>query len=191
MPIFSVEWMKMNYHCLVHFLAFLFPFVIFVSFGIIITSQDAFYAALIHHIVTIGLVLTSAATGFTRYGGIIMFFFDWADIPLLYAKCCKYLSYDYHDALQWLANRLFELFVIVFVGTRNVYFTYIVYSALVDIEYRTRNSVVCQTMLILLVVLQTYWLGLIVQAIHRQAQNGGHVEDIREEEKNIVKSKQS
>ena len=38
-------------------------------------------ASFVHHLTTIGLVLGSAYVGHIGYGGIIMFFFDWADIP--------------------------------------------------------------------------------------------------------------
>jgi hypothetical protein len=40
---------------------------------------------------------------------------------------------------------------------------------------------VCKFLLIILVVLQTYWFILIVKAAIRQGKNGGSVEDVRED----------
>jgi hypothetical protein len=143
-------------------------------------NRDAFIASIIHHIVTLGLVLGSAATGFSRYGGIIMFFFDWADIPLLAAKACKYLSLSPKDPFQLVANRLFEVFAVTFFATRNVWYTYIVYSAWIDLA-GDPHSRHCRYLLLLLAGLQTYWLGLIIQAVIRQKNNGGTIEDSRDD----------
>jgi hypothetical protein len=126
-----------------------------------------------------GLVLSSAYVGLTRYGGIIMFFFDWADIPLLFAKIAKYLSKDPTDNFQYVANRLFEGFAVLFFMTRNVYFNYIVYACCRDLTRGFVNRV-CKFLLIILVGLQTYWFMLIVKAAIRQGKNGGSVEDVRE-----------
>jgi hypothetical protein len=129
---------------------------------------------------TIGLLLGSAYVGHIRYGGIIMFFFDWADIPLLSAKICKYLSKDPKDDVQWVANRFFEMFAVLFFLTRNVYYTYVVYCAWMDLTNDMVNRG-CQYLLIVLFILQTYWLFLVIQAVGRQQQNDGNVEDVRED----------
>ena len=152
-------------------------------------KKDAFVAAFIHHLVTISLVFGSASFGQIRYGGIIMFFFDWADIPLLAAKIFKYLSLQKGDFCQNAANRLFEVFALLFFLTRNVYYTYVVYCAWMDIPGNMTNRI-CQYMLIALVVLQTYWIGLIIQAAVRQSKNDGNIEDVREdgEEEEVVKA---
>lgn len=125
-------------------------------------------------------MLSSAYVGLIRYGGIIMFFFDWADIPLLFAKIAKYLSKDPTDNFQYMANRLFEAFAVLFFLTRNVYFSYVVYACCRDLTRGFVNRV-CKFLLIILVVLQTYWFVLIVQAAIRQGKNGGRVEDVRED----------
>jgi ceramide synthetase len=142
-------------------------------------KQNDFYAAFVHHLVTLGLVLGSAFVGHTRYGGIIMFFFDWADIPLLSAKICKYLSKHQDDAFQFVANRLFETFAVTFFLTRNCYFNYVVYSFWMDMNSDWANRG-CLYLLVLLVGLQTYWLYLIVMAVIRQHENGGVAEDPRD-----------
>lgn len=138
-------------------------------------------AALIHHIVTLGLVIGSAELGHYGYGGVIMFFFDWADIPLLSAKLCKYLSKDPKDMLQFVANRLFEAFAVCFFLTRNAYYNYVAYAAVCDMPSCPANTF-CRVLLIALAGLQTYWMGLIVQAVIRQRANDGVIEDVREKD---------
>lgn len=112
-----------------------------------------------------------------------MFFFDWADIPLLSAKLFKYLSKDSKDAFQFIANRLFESFAVLFILTRNGYYNYVVYAAWKDAgsDFDTR---VMQYLLLALVVLQTYWLHLLIAAVIQQKKNGGIVEDVREKKEN-------
>jgi TLC domain len=139
-------------------------------------SRDAFVAALVHHLTTLGLVLSSAYVGHTRYGGIIMFFFDWADIPLLAAKGCKYLSKNPTDAFEFVARRLFEVFAVLFVVTRVIYYNYVVYCALVDLSDDWVNRS-CQSLLLVLVCLQTYWLTLIINALVRVVTKGALVDE--------------
>ena len=114
-------------------------------------------------------------------GGVIMFFFDWADIPLLSAKLCKYLSKDPKDMLQFVANRFFEVFAVCFFLTRNAYFNYVAYAAVSDLPFNNANVFV-RILLIALALLQTYWMGLIVKAVIRQHENDGVIEDVREKE---------
>ena len=110
-----------------------------------------------------------------------MFFFDWGDIPLLSAKLFKYLSKDPSDFCQFAANRLFEAFAVCFFLTRNCFYNYVVYAAIRDLE-STTVTMSCQALLVALVALQTYWLLLIIQAVKRQKDNGGVVEDVREKD---------
>jgi hypothetical protein len=121
-------------------------------------------------------------------GGVIMFFFDWADPPLLLAKSLKYLSRHPQDLYQTLANRLFEVFAVVFILTRNVLYNYVVYIGVRDLPPWAWIS---RLLLVLLAVLQTYWLGLLVQAILRQKQNNGVVEDMREKDVSAVATKKA
>jgi hypothetical protein len=116
-----------------------------------------------------------------------MFFFDWADIPLLSAKLCKYLSKDPDDKLQYVANRLFELFAVVFFATRNVLYSYIVYVAVWDLPENYKGHI-SRTLLVILVFLQTYWMHLVIQVAIRQAKTGS-VEDVREEDETNVAAK--
>lgn len=139
-------------------------------------SSDDFVAHLIHHLTTMGLILSSASVGHTRYGGIIMFFFDWADIPLLAAKAFKYLSLDPTDAFEFIAKRLFEVFAVTFLLTRVVFYNCIVYCAIVDLPGDWINRT-CQSLLLALVCLQTYWMTLLIKALIRVITKGTLVDD--------------
>jgi hypothetical protein len=144
-------------------------------------QRVAFIAAFIHHITTLALVLGSACVGLTRYGGIIMFFFDWADIPLLCAKACKYLSKDPSDMCQTLANRLFEIFAVLFFATRCVYFNYVVFAAWMDLSNDWVDRSI-RYLLLILVALQSYWMSLVVHAVVRMSKNGGTADDARDDD---------
>lgn len=138
---------------------------------------------IIHHIATLGCVFASAGGGYHRYGGAIMFIFDWADLPLQSAKAFKYLSVSPDDNFQYIANRLFEVFAIVFTVTRSLMFNFIVYTVHRDDVNPTIRSITARLLLILLAFLQTFWLTLLYKAVMKQRANGGNIEDIREDRK--------
>lgn len=123
----------------------------------------------------------TAWAGLVGFGGIIMFFFEWVDIPLLSAKIFKYLSKDPKDMHQMLANRLFELFAVTFFLTRVCWFNFVVVRVLIDLPVNTTNRIV-ECLLLTLVGLQTYWMYLIVVAVQRQTKSGGIIEDVREKD---------
>jgi hypothetical protein len=130
--------------------------------------------------VTIGLILISAHVGYTIFGGVIMSFFDWGDIPLLMAKSCKYLSKQPDDFFQWLANRCFELFAVVFFLTRCCLYCYVVLCAVKNLPKNYKGNA-SRLLLVILLGLQIYWMGLIVKAAQRQKKNRGNIEDVRED----------
>lgn len=142
------------------------------------------YSSTIHLTVTIALVVCSIFSGFSRYGGVIMFFFDWADLPLLSAKAFKYLSLDPKDCYTYMANRLFELFALTYFLTRNVMFNFVVYIACRDLPARASGRT-AKILLVMLAAIQTFWLTLLIKAVKKQIANGGNVEDIREDKKKL------
>lgn len=135
------------------------------------------FVSCLHHTVTLGLIAVAIYGNCIRAGAVIMFFFDWADPPLLLAKALKYLSVHPTDAFQTAANRLFELFAVTFFASRNVIYNYVAYQVIVHLE---PNAVWERVGLLSLVALQTYWLVLIIQAAMRKSANDGCVEDVRE-----------
>eukprot|EP00977_Amphora_coffeiformis_P028025 scaffold34685_cov183-Amphora_coffeaeformis.AAC.5 len=131
----------------------------------------------IHHAVTLGLIAIAVWGNYMRGAAVIMFFFDWADPPLLLAKCCKYMSSKPTDWFQFVANRLFEVFAVTFFLSRNVIYNFVTYTFFVTLP---KDAIYERIFLVLLVLLQTYWFALIVNAVVRRAENDGNVEDVRE-----------
>jgi hypothetical protein len=130
----------------------------------------------VHHAVSIALVLVSASEGYFRLGCVLMFFLDWADPFLLTAKLFRYVSTDRNDGYQLIANRLFESFVVMFVLTRIILLNYVVWIALRTFPEKAR---LCKMCCILLVLLQLFWFGAIVQTALHKSLNNGNADDIR------------
>jgi hypothetical protein len=139
----------------------------------------------IHHVASVALVLTSAHFGCTRIGGAIMFFFDWADPPMMIGKSFLYLSLNdptttTTDWYQWIADRCMEVFVVMFIVTRNIVFSYITWICFQTFP-NDWPMIGLKGMLLVLVGLMTFWFCLILKIIHHQFfQNQGNVDDIRE-----------
>jgi hypothetical protein len=128
-------------------------------------------------------------------GGVIMFFFDWADPPLNIGKAILYLSIHKKDGFQSAANVCMGLFVVTFVVTRNVIFSYIVFHIVnlpdQDFSPSADPTVIygIKGMLLVLVALMTFWLRMLVNVVYHQfVVNGGNVDDLREQPKHIGRS---
>jgi hypothetical protein len=99
---------------------------------------------------------------------------------MLLAKAMVYLSLDANDVYQKIADILMGVFVVSFVATRNIAFTFILHIAVRDCP-NTSELLVLKAMLLVLFGLMTFWLALIAKAVHHQFfKNDGHVDDIRE-----------
>lgn len=132
------------------------------------------------------VVITSGSLlGIHKGGSLVMVSFDWADPPLLVAKSLRHLSIRKNDIFDVWCTRLFAIFIVIFVFTRNGVYNYLVYRALrpgdfaVAVEYQ-----IIQGFLLALASLQTYWLVLIVKTLVRMATTG-NVEDVREDGKPV------
>ena len=113
------------------------------------------------------------------------FFLDWVDIVLTAAKLCKYMSFKRNDGWQFLADRLFEVFVVSFFITRNGILNYVAYACLVDFEHAPLKALV-----LMLVGIMTYWLVLIIKAAIHQIFGDGSVDDLRESDDEEESNKQ-
>jgi hypothetical protein len=140
-----------------------------------IPKEDT-WAFAVHHVASVGLVLRSAASGYVRIGCVLMSFLDWVDIVLTAAKLLKYISKTRNDIFQILADRLFELFAVSFLVTRNGVLNYVAYVCLVDFE----NAPLLKAQVVVLVVLVTYWMVLIVKHAMHQLLGDGSIDDLRE-----------
>ncbi|ETS01909.1 longevity assurance proteins LAG1/LAC1 [Trichoderma reesei RUT C-30] len=81
---------------------------------------------LVHHLVTIALVAASYSYHFTRVGNVTMIIMDVVDIVFPLAKCARYLGYSR------VCDCLFGLFVAVWLATRHVFFSMVLYSVYFD-----------------------------------------------------------
>ena len=89
-----------------------------------------FSEMLVHHIATILVTLVSYSLGFTRLGAMVKLVMDPADVPLHTAKMFLYISGE--DTKSWayfIADRMFEVFAVVFFVTRLLCYGYVVYIA--------------------------------------------------------------
>ena len=129
---------------------------------------------IIHHIVTICLLITSFLTNFTRIGGIILFIHDLADIFLETAKVLNYTSHG--KGHGWMKDTIvdgtFAIFAITFFITRLViYPRYVLYSVIVEgLGLFGTDWLGCYVfvgLLIALQVLHIFWFYLIAKMIYR------------------------
>jgi len=161
-------------------------------------KRKDFLEMMAHHLVTIGVVYVSYLWGWNRIGVVVMILLDPADVPLHLAKLCKYTGEKTKQALwQFFADRLFELFALLFFVTRLIMFGYVCWSAhLESRKYFTHTpaATTCVLLLYTLMVLQVYWFCLIIKVAVKLLRGQG-VEDPRSDdedegaEPNVKKTK--
>lgn len=137
---------------------------------------------LIHHGATVVLIALSYVSGWNRVGLVVMVLMDPGDVPLHTAKLCKYMHAVTNKKIwEFLANRLFEFFGVIFFLTRLVAHGYVCWSAHIEATRyfkKTPAAWACVALLELLLALQIYWFSLIIQVAIRRAK-GGQTTDIR------------
>lgn len=185
----SSQWTKIPEHAVEPDLKICFLFYVarFLSDTISLFYEDrpkgVFRLALFHHCITLILSIGAAHYGYKKYAFVCIFFIDWAEPPLLIAKSLKYLRRDKRDTYTWFGKRFFEAFVAMFIISRNGLYNYLVYKIVMPngepVPPSLRFGQVCHMVAVLL---QTYWLGLICQAVVKVIQNGGEPEDMREDD---------
>ena len=143
--------------------------------------RSDFWAYAAHHFVSVILVLLSANHGFTRIGSVIMLFMDWADPFMLAAKLFRYFSDNRSDLYQFCADRLFESFAVVFIITRNIMFSFVMWVCLRDFPNATASNVL-KAFVVIMALLQSFWLCMIIKAAMYQQGNEGNVDDIRSDD---------
>lgn len=146
--------------------------------------QKDFVEMMVHHIVTIGVIYVSYLHGWNRVGVMVMVLLDPADVPLHLAKLCKYTAEKTGKQMwQFMADRLFEVFAVLFFVTRLVMFGYVCWSSHLESGNffpKTPAAWTCVLLLYLLLILQIYWFSLIVK-VAIQLVSGKGVEDIRDD----------
>jgi ceramide synthetase len=144
-----------------------------------------FLQMLIHHSVTVTVIYISYIYGWNRVGVVVMALLDPADVPLHLAKLCKYIAEARGQMWQTMADRLFELFALIFFFTRLVCYGYVCWSAHIEATRYFDKGLpewTCVALLEVLFALQLYWFSLIVKVAVRMI-GGQGVDDVRESER--------
>lgn len=157
-------------------------------------KRKDFAEMMTHHIVTIVVVIISYCFGWNRVGVAVMVLLDPADVPLHLAKLCKYTAEQTKRSnwmWQYLADRLFEVFAVLFFVTRLIMYGYVCWSATVEskrhFDLKTA-AITCVLLLYALLALQIYWFGLIVK-VAMKLLRGNSVDDPRSDDEDEVAAK--
>lgn len=136
-----------------------------------VTRSDA-VEMILHHFITIALIVCSYLTGFTKVGSIIILLHDIADIFLETAKVFNYCSQKpgYKWLKAWIVDPMFGVFAVSFFLTRLVYYPYNIIGSVVTEGWGSFTCTVhsCWFFVFLLSALQllhVFWFYLIVRMI--------------------------
>ena len=135
-----------------------------------VTRSDAI-EMIIHHVVTILLIVFSYLLNFSRIGTVILLLHDAADVFLESAKCFNYISKA--KGREWAKNvcdAVFALFAITFFITRLVFFPrYVIYDVLFVSPITFNNDWfgywTFAGLLIILECLHIFWFYLVAKMI--------------------------
>ena len=133
---------------------------------------------MLHHLITISLIVTSYLTNYTRVGASILFLHDLADVFLESAKLFNYTSKAKgHGWAKNVCDVLFAIFAITFFITRLViYPRYIIGSVLFEAPAFFGTDWigywVFAGLLIMLELLHIFWFYLIARMIYRLVTTG-------------------
>ena len=154
-------------------------------------KRKDFVEMLLHHAVTVAVVGISYLYGWNRVGCVVMLLLDPADVPLHLAKMFKYVS-DARESRDkklaqrctFCADRVFELFALVFLVTRIAMYPYVCWSAHVEATRYFPKGLpewTCVALLWTLYGLQCYWFYLIIKVAVRMLATGRD-EDVRSDD---------
>jgi len=163
------EIMRIDLRC--YYLMYIARYVCGCASVLLEAKRKDFVEMMLHHLVTIAVCVVSYAYGWNRVGVVVMVVFDPADVPLHVAKICKYTAESCGNQKwavfwQFVADRCFEVFAVVFFLTRLVIFSYICWSAhLESLRYFPHGvpEWTCIILLYTLLLLQIFWFSLIVK----------------------------
>lgn len=152
------------------------------------TRRSDFGELLLHHVVTLGMVVMSYAYGYVRAGILILAMHDVGDIFLYMAKFVHYLGF------KGLDTALFAVFAVTFYVTRLLMFSRMVFTICVEtlqvlVEEGGFNEwakyfdtfflhyLFFSGSLITLLLLHCFWFTLILKMIYRELALGKRVSD--------------
>ena len=140
--------------------------------------QKDFMQMLIHHLVTIMLLVFSWTVNFVRMGTLVLVIHDFADVPLEAAKLCRYLKVS-----PLVSNSIFGFFALYWIVSRLGVLPYRViihtlYYALVHIEFWPVYWIF-NALLIILQILHVIWTFMILRIVYNTIHDT-KAKDIRE-----------
>ena len=143
-------------------------------------KRKDFTEQMIHHMATIFLIVFSYVANFVRVGTLVMAIHDISDIILEGAKSCVYLKYQ--DA----ANSLFNVFAVVFIGSRIIVYPYVVlHTTWVKSMWLFQpypGYYFFNILLLILQLLHIFWAATIIKMAVRLIREG----DIKKDERSDV-----
>ncbi|XP_069185619.1 ceramide synthase 2-like [Procambarus clarkii] len=139
-------------------------------------SQDSNKSQMIlHHTLTILLIVFSWTCGFIRIGILILFIHEYSDIALLAAKMCKYAKYDA------VCEQLFVAFLVLWILTRCCVLPFWIARSVFfeSTEWQVMPAIyVFQFWFGSLLLLTGMWTVLVVKTMVRKISGGG-LHDVR------------
>lgn len=136
-----------------------------------------FWQMLSHHVLTVAVGAVSYAFSFNRIGAVVMVLHDPSDVLLNGGKCLIYINNVAKRPLyQFLTNRIFEVFAVVFFTTKIILFSYVCWSAHIESLPFFPHGVVewsCVAFLYGLLALQFWWFGMIVKLAMNMGKDTG------------------
>eukprot|EP01038_Epipyxis_sp_PR26KG_P005920 gene5920-8165_t len=161
-----------------------------------VTRSDSI-EMIIHHFVTISLILISYLTNHFRAGSILLILHDSADVFLESAKVFNYASKAKgNEFCKYVCDALFVIFAIVFLVTRLIFYPkYVVLSVLTEgIETYGCGFTGCYVFIGLLVSLQAlhiFWFYLILKMAIKLIFTSGITKDERSDDEEEMEAEPS
>jgi len=160
-----------------------------------------FVTMLIHHIITLTLVIGSRVAGYWIIGSVIMCCHDLVDVLLFSSVSMNYITRNKaYAGLRWITYTLFGTFALSYFGLRIVMYSIPVYHAVLQVFFvdpsvttplltthpvyqGNANPQVGGLMISCLIILGFFhlkWFGMIIQMIVRIFKQGENAEDVRD-----------
>lgn len=145
---------------------------------VLIPGRSAFDRThfLVHHVLTILLMVFSWASNFVRVGTLVLLVHEVSDIPLTLAKMLLYCGY------KGVTDVLFGVFVLSWVYTRcYLYIAWIMHSVFThpsDMLYLIPAGYLFKVLLCGLLLVNSVWTALIFTIVFKKL-SGGPLQDVR------------